>query len=90
MKRMEDKLKMIEEILMKIREEKKRFAEEQKEIKEKLDKEWKKKVEIKYRKEPEKREKLRKQALLSQYWEMLRWVTDFIHQNQEEWEKKKK
>ena len=86
---MEDKLKLIEDILVEIREEKKRIAE--KEIKEKQQKEkdWRTKVELKQKKQKKKKEKLKKQAMLSQHWEMLRWITEFIQEHQDDWDKKR-
>ena len=49
-----------------------------------------KKVERKTKKENEKKELLEKQKLLSQRWGMMKWVTEFIKDNQETWEKQRK
>ena len=87
---LEEKLMMIEKILEELREEKRKFTEDQKSRKEKIDKEWREKLKQKYKKEAEKKEQLQKQKMKSQHWEMLRWVTDFINKNQEDWERKRK
>ena len=86
---MEEKLSTIESILEELKEEKKRFAEEEKKRIDKINKEWRKKVELKYKKENEKLEKLEKQKQLSQHWGMLRWVTEYIQEHQEDWELEK-
>ena len=46
--------------------------------------------EQKIRKENEKKRKLEKQKMLSERWAMLRWITTYIKENQEEWDKEKK
>ena len=42
---------------------------------------------MKYKKETKKREKEEKERQLSQNWGMLEWVTNFIQENQDNWEK---
>ena len=86
----EEKLRMIETILEEIREENKKFEEEKNKMNEKLNKEKKTRQEQKIRKENEKKRKLEKQKMLSERWAMLRWITTYIKENQEEWDKEKK
>ena len=86
---MQQKLITIEKILAEIKEEKRNSTEEKKKQQEMIDKEWRKKVKLKYEKEEKKRQLLEKQKQLSQHWGMLRWITEFIQENQEGWEKQK-
>ena len=86
---LQEKLTTIEELLKNIDEEKKKVAEETKKEKEKIEKEWREKVRKKYEKEAEKNEKLRKASELSGKWALLKWVTNYINNNQEKWEKEK-
>ena len=78
----------IDKILEEIREEKRKYELEKKEQEDKILKEWRKKVSKKYKRENEKKDKLFKQKMLSYHCEMLKWITEFINNNQEEWEKK--
>ena len=86
------KLEKIEEILEKIKleEEKRkeaRIVEEKR--REKLIKEKKLKQEKMRRQEQEKRERLRVKTLLESRWEMARWITNYISENEETWRKEK-
>ena len=69
---------------------KKKRLEEKNKRKELLEKEWRNKVKAKHKKENEKKEKIEKQQQLSQRWAMLRWVTHFIRENQDNWENERK
>ena len=80
--KMEEKLKTICEIINQLAD-KKRHKEEEK------SKEWKKKVKAKDRREKEKREEEEKRDEISERWEMMKLVTNYIENNQEEWEKDK-
>ena len=86
---MEEKLNMIEKLLEDIKEKRKQREIEQRKRKEENDKEWKKKVREKDRKEQERKELIEKKNLLHQHWEMLRWVTKYIDENSEKWEREK-
>ena len=46
-------------------------------------------MEQKYKKQNELIERKEKIKQLSQHWAMLRWVTEFIHENQEKWDKER-
>ena len=86
----EEKLKLIENILEEMRREKLKVEEEKRRQEEKNLKEWRTKVEMKNMREQEKRERMKKQQLLSQHWEMLKWATKYIQENQENWDKRRK
>ena len=59
----------------------------EKERTEKELKEWRKKVHEKVRKNQIRKENREKQKILSERWAMLRWVTQYINENKENWEK---
>ena len=86
------KLEKLEEIVERIKAEKKK-REEDKEIektrREKLLKEHKIKQEKMLRMEQEKRERIKIQKMLETRWEMARWITSYIVENEKKWEKEK-
>ena len=90
LEKIEDKLKMINDIIENLREEDKKKEQLEKEKQEKINEEWRKKVKEKYIKENEKKEKLEKQKKLSNRWAMHRWVSEFINKHQNQWETEKK
>merc|ERR1711954_242037 len=59
---------------------------EKKEYQEKILKEWRKKVLEKEKKENERKERLIRQEMLGKRWGMLRWITQYINENQEDCE----
>ena len=83
---LEKKISAIDNILENLREEKKKHKLETEERKEKMKTEWRKKVQEKYKKENERKEQLEKQTIGKKHWEMLRWVTGYIKDNQDQWE----
>ena len=64
-----------------------RIVEEKR--REKLIKEKKIKQEKMLRQEQEKRERLRMKTMLESRWEMARWITEYISENEETWRKEK-
>ena len=48
--------------------------------------EWRKKVRLKDRKEAERKEQLEIENRIANNWAMINWVTDFIKENEEEWD----
>ena len=84
-KGLEDKLEKIKNILSLLHEEELKRIQEKAEAQEKITKEWRKKVVEKERKENERKDRLKKQEMLSKRWGMLRWVTNYINENQEDW-----
>ena len=58
--------------------------------KKKINDEWRKKVQEKYKKEEEKKQRIEKQRKVQQHWEMLKWVTNYINENQDNWEQQRK
>ena len=82
----EEKIQTIDKILEDIKNEKEKKLEEEKKRKEEKLKEWRKKVAIKDKKEKEKKEAIENQKKINQRLEMLKWVTTFIEEHQEEWE----
>ena len=86
---MEEKITMIEKIIVDTSEEERIFKEkEEKRQKEETDK-WRKKVLEKDRKERTKKEREEKVRLLSQRWALNRWVTSFINEHQAQWDKER-
>ena len=100
MKRSEDAEKKESELIrktQKIEELIEKHANEKK-IKERRNKEWREKQkrlledgrvkqEEKERKEREKKARMEKKASLEEKWARLRWVTEFIHDNMDKWER---
>ena len=87
---LEEKLNMIDKLAQKLQEEEEKFEEEKRKRKEKSLEEWRKKVKEKDKREKDKKERLEKQRLLGQRWAMKRWVTEFIRENEKNWELEKK
>ena len=83
---LEEKLEKIKDILNQIRKEEEIRNNEKKEYQEKQLKEWRKKVREKEKKEHERKERLKRQEILGKRWGMLRWITNYINENQEDWE----
>ena len=83
---MEEKLEKIKNVLNQLREEEEIRNYEKKEYQEKNLKEWRKKVREKEKKENERKERLNRQEMLGKRWGMLRWITQYINENQEDWE----
>ena len=81
---MKEKLTTIEETTINLRNEREQESEKKRLRKEKLDKEWKEKVKKKYQKELDKKEQQRQ---ISQRWNMLSWITDYIENHQDQWDK---
>ena len=86
------KLEKLEEIVERIKVENKK-REEYKEIekarREKLLKENKIKQEKMLRMEQEKRERINTKKMLESRWEMAKWITSYITENEKKWEKEK-
>ena len=89
-KNLEEKLKEIKNVVEEIREEEKQAERQRKDRVEKIEKEKVKKKAEKLRKEAQRKEKIEKAKLLGKRWEMLRWLTEFLKENQEKWEIEKK
>ena len=83
---LKEKLKEIKNVVEKIRDEEKQVENQRKERVEKIEKEKEKKKAEKLRKEAQRKEKLEKAKLLGKRWEMLRWLTRFLKENQKSWE----
>ena len=83
----EEKLKKVEETIRELKEKEEEYEREKERRKMELEKEKTKKKEIKLRKEHEKKEKLEKAKILGLRWAMLRWVTQYIKENEENWER---
>ena len=88
--KMEDRLTMIEKIIVDLNEEERVFRQKEEDKKKKELENWRKKVQEKDKKEKAKIEREEKVRLLSQRWAMHRWVTNFINENQEKWENERK
>ena len=89
---MEEKIEKIEEAIEKVREESKRrekVREEKKKEREKLELKREKWIEEKLRMEDERKERLKLQKKLKEVWDMMRWVTEYLEENNEVWEKEK-
>ena len=83
----EEKLKKVEETIRELKEKEEEYEREKERRKMELEKEKTKKKERKLRKENEKKEKLEKAKILGLRWAMLRWVTQYIKENEENWER---
>merc|ERR1712208_16627 len=80
------KLEKINQIIEKMREDEAKAEAERKSRLEELEKTKAKKKAEKLKKEMEKKVRLEKQKMLGRRWEMLRWLTSFLKENQEVWE----
>ena len=78
---------MIEKILEDLREEERKFKEEQDKRKEREVQDWRKKIKEKEKREKDRKERLEKQRLISERWAMNKWITNYIKENQEQWNK---
>ena len=85
---LEEKLRMIQNTVEKLRENEER--KERLERKELLEKIKEKREAAVLRRETTKKEKLKKEEMIKRRWEMLEWLTNFLEENQEKWEKEKK
>ena len=74
-------------MISELKKEEEKYNHEKKLREEELEKEKRKKEEIKKRKDNEKKNRLEKQKMLGLRWGMLRWVTQYIKENEEDWEK---
>ena len=74
-------------MLNELKEEEEKYNREKKLKEKELETEKKKKEEIKKRKDNEKKDRIEKQKMLGLRWGMLRWVTQYIKENEDEWEK---
>ena len=83
---LEKKLDKINSIVEKMRIEEEMAEKEKKEKLEKIEKEREKRKKEKLSKELEKVERKKKAEMLGKRWEMLRWLTEFLKENQDKWE----
>ena len=83
---MEERVRVINKILEEIREETERKKLKDMEEEKEKTAEWRKKVRAKDRKEAERKEKLELEKRIANHWAMINWVTDFIKENEEEWD----
>ena len=90
LKKLEEKLELINKIIKEQREEEIERKKEEVEKKEKINRELKKKAKAKEKRDQEKKERLIKQEMLSRRWEMLRWITNFIDEHKDSWEEERK
>ena len=90
LEKLENKLETINKILNDLQQEKEQLKEDNETRKKKINDEWRKKVKEKYRKEEEKKQQIEKQRRIQQHWEMLKWVTNYINENQDNWEQQRK
>ena len=74
-------------MLNELKEEEEKYNREKKLKEKELENEKKKKEEIRKRKDNEKKDRIEKQKMLGLRWGMLRWVTQYIKENEDEWEK---
>ena len=85
LEKMEEKLYQIEKILEEVKEQDRKKKEEQRERKSKEVAEWRKKL----RKKEEKEKQEEKERIISERWAIQKWITKFIDDNVENWEKEK-
>ena len=85
----EEKLEMIRKTLKELKETEENHRREMQRRKETLEKEKKKKLEQQLKKEHEKKNRLEKQKILGERWAMLRWITQYIKENQDKWAEEK-
>ena len=83
---MEERIRIINNMLEDIEKEKERKRLKDLEDKNKKTAEWRKKVRLKDRKEAERKEQLEIDNRIANNWAMINWVTDFIKENEEEWD----
>ena len=87
--KMEDKLEIIEKILSELKVERENRKQLEEKRKEAATEEWRKKIRAKDRKERERKEKIDLENRIAQHWEMYKWVTTYIDENKESWEKER-
>ena len=87
---LEEKLRMIQNKVEKRCENEEREERERLKRKELLEKIKGKREAAVLRGETIEKEKLKKEEMIKRRWEMLEWLTDFLEENQEMWEKEKK
>merc|ERR1711942_643448 len=87
---LEEKLNKINAIVEEIKREEERAKIEKEKREKEIEEEKKKAKANKLKKESEKIEKLKRAELLGKHWEMLRWLTHFLKENHEKWEKERK
>ena len=85
-----EKLELIEKVITELREEEIKHQQEIKTRKERIEKEKIKKQEQKLQRENEKKTRIKKQEMLGERWAMLKWITKFIKENQENWDRENK
>ena len=86
---MKEKLTVINKILSEIEEEDRKKKEAENEKKKNKIKEWRKKLQKKEEKEETKRRTLELQRKVSERWAMQKWVTKFIADHSDIWEKER-
>ena len=84
------KLEKIDNIVKQICEEEVKVELERRTRLEEIRKEKEKRKKEKLKKENNKRRRLEQAEMLGKRWEMLRWLTEFLKENEEKWEKEKK
>ena len=87
---LEEKLEKIEDLVKKLREAEQKEEREKLARQEMLEKIKGKKEAAKLKREQIRAEKAKNEELLRKRWEMLDWLTSFLEENQETWEKNRK